>query len=43
VQAASERTDDMRRVQYFLFMQVIETATSAIAWQHKAYVTKALR
>ena len=43
VQAADERTDDMRRVQYFLFMQVIEVETSAIRWQHKAYVTKALR
>lgn len=43
VQAADERTDDMRRVQYFLFMQVIEVETSAIRWQHKAYVTKAVR
>ena len=43
VQAADERTDDMRRVQYFLNMQVIEVATSAIKWQKKAYVTKALR
>jgi hypothetical protein len=42
-QAADERTDDARRVQYFLFMQVIEVETSAIRWQHKAYVTKAIR
>jgi penicillin-binding protein activator len=43
VQAADERTDSARRVQYFLFMQVIEVETSAIRWQHKAYVTKAIR
>lgn len=43
VQSADERTDDMRRVQYFLFMQVIEVETSAIRWQHKAYITKAVR
>ncbi len=38
-----ERTDDKRRVQYFFFMQVIEVQTSAIRWQHKAYVTKEIR
>jgi uncharacterized protein (TIGR02722 family) len=43
VQAADERTDDARRVQYFFFMQVLEVETSAIKWQKKAYVTKALR
>lgn len=43
LQAADERTDDMRRVQYWVFMQVIEVETSAIRWQHKAYVTKAIR
>ncbi len=43
VQAADERTEDARRVQYFLFMQVIEVETSAIKWQHKAYVTKMVR
>src|SRR5262249_40240663 len=43
VQAADERTEDARRVQYFFYMQVIETETSAIRWQHKAYVTKAVR
>jgi len=43
VQAADERTDGERRVQYFLFMQVIEVETSAIRWQHKAYVTKMVR
>jgi len=43
VAASDERTDDARRVQYFFFMQVIEVETSAIRWQHKAYVTKMAR
>jgi PBP1b-binding outer membrane lipoprotein LpoB len=43
VQTSDERTEDARRVQYFFFMQVIEVSTGAIRWQHKAYVTKALR
>lgn len=43
VAAADERTDDERRVQYFFFMQVIEVETSAIRWQHKAYITKMVR
>lgn len=43
VYTADERTDDKRRVQYFFFMQVIEVQTSAIRWQHKAYVTKMIR
>ena len=43
VSAADERTRDARRVQYFFFMQVIEVETSAIRWQHKAYVTKLVR
>jgi PBP1b-binding outer membrane lipoprotein LpoB len=43
VGAADERTEDARRVQYFIFMQVIDTETSEIRWQQKAYVTKALR
>lgn len=38
-----ERTDDMRRVQYFLFLQVIEVETSAIKWQRKTYITKAVK
>ena len=40
VQTSDERTEDVRRVQYFFFMQVIEISTGAIRWQHKAYVTK---
>jgi hypothetical protein len=43
VGASDERTDDARRVQYFLFMQVIDAETSEIRWQQKAYVTKAVR
>jgi PBP1b-binding outer membrane lipoprotein LpoB len=43
VGASDERTDDARRVQYFIFMQVIDAETSEIRWQQKAYVTKAIR
>ncbi len=43
VYTADERTEDERRVQYFFFMQVIEVSTSAIRWQHKAYITKAIK
>jgi PBP1b-binding outer membrane lipoprotein LpoB len=43
VGANDERTEDARRVQYFIFMQVIDAETSEIRWQQKAYVTKALR
>ena len=43
VSASDERTRDARRVQYFFFMQVIDVETSAIRWQHKAYVTKMVR
>jgi penicillin-binding protein activator len=42
VYSADERTDDARRVQYFMHLQVIEVATSAIRWQNKAEVTKAV-
>jgi PBP1b-binding outer membrane lipoprotein LpoB len=40
--AADERTKEGRRVQYFLFTQLIEVATSAVAWQHKSALTKGL-
>jgi PBP1b-binding outer membrane lipoprotein LpoB len=43
VGAADERTAGARRVQYFIFMQVIDTETSEIRWQQKTYLTKALR
>jgi PBP1b-binding outer membrane lipoprotein LpoB len=42
VGASDERTVDARRVQYFIYMQVIDTETSEIRWQQKAYVTKAV-
>lgn len=42
VYSADERTSDARRVQYFLFMQLIEVQTSAVRWQNKSAVTKAL-
>jgi penicillin-binding protein activator len=43
VGASDERTIDARRVQYFIYMQVIDAETSEIRWQQKAYVTKAIR
>jgi penicillin-binding protein activator len=43
VGAADERTADARRVQYFVYMQVVDSETSEIRWQQKAYVTKAVR
>jgi uncharacterized protein (TIGR02722 family) len=39
---ADERAEDERRVQYFMFMQLIDVATSAVLWQNKASFTKAL-
>lgn len=38
----SERIDDERRVQYFLFVQVIEVETSKIHYQHETKLTKGL-
>ena len=43
VGASDERTAEARRVQYFVFMQVIDSETSEIRWQQRAYVTKAVR
>jgi PBP1b-binding outer membrane lipoprotein LpoB len=42
VQDASERTDEGRRVQYFMHLQVIDVATSEVRWQNKAELTKAI-
>lgn len=39
---ADERTEDARRVQYFMFMQLIDVETSEVVWQNKAAFTKAL-
>lgn len=40
--STDERFDDERRVQYYLFMQVLDAETSDILFQHKSAVTKAL-
>jgi penicillin-binding protein activator len=42
VYTVDERQDGERRVQYFLFMRVLETATGDLLWQNKSSVTKAL-
>ncbi len=42
VMTADERNDEGRRVQYFMFMQLIDVATSQVLWQEKSAVTKAL-
>jgi penicillin-binding protein activator len=38
----AEHQDKERRVQYSMFIQVLEVETSAIWFQHKTAVTKAL-
>jgi penicillin-binding protein activator len=40
--SSDERQDDERRVQYFLFMQVLDAETGAVLFQNKSSVTKAL-
>jgi hypothetical protein len=40
--STDERQDDERRVQYFMFIQVLDVATGDILFQHKSQVTKAL-
>ncbi len=42
VYSTDERLGDQRRVQYFMFMQVIDAQTGDILWQNKASVTKAM-
>lgn len=39
---SDERVGEQRRVQYFMNMQIIETATSAVVWQNSAKFTKAV-
>lgn len=39
---SDERSEDERRVQYYMFIQVIEVATSAIRFQHKSELTKGI-
>ncbi len=40
--STDERHDDERRVQYFLFLQVLDVETGEILFQNKTAVTKAL-
>ena len=42
VYSADERQSDERRVQYFMFIQVLSVETGEILFQHKTSVTKAL-
>jgi hypothetical protein len=39
---SAERTDGERRVQYFLFMKVVEVETAVVRWQNEANLTKGL-
>lgn len=38
----ADRVDDQRRVQYFMFVQVIDVETSQIRFQHESNLTKGL-
>lgn len=40
--SADERQDEERRVQYFLFLQVLDAETGAILFQNKTSLTKAI-
>jgi hypothetical protein len=42
VYSTDERIDDERRVQYFMFVQVIQVETGAIKFQNESKITKAL-
>jgi hypothetical protein len=39
---SAERAQNERRVQYFMFMQVLDVETGAIRWQNEANLTKGL-
>ena len=39
---SAERTGGERRVQYFLFMKIVEVETGVVRWQNEANVTKGL-
>ncbi len=39
---SAERVGDERRVQYFMFMQVLDVETGAIKFQHESGITKGL-
>jgi penicillin-binding protein activator len=40
--SADERQDKERRVQYFMFIQVLDVETGEVLFQHKSAVTKAI-
>jgi uncharacterized protein (TIGR02722 family) len=42
VYSSAERSDDERRVQYFMYLQVLDVETGVIKWQHKSELTKGL-
>jgi penicillin-binding protein activator len=42
VHSSSEKVDGEKRVQYFLFLKVVEIETGAIRWQNEANLTKGL-
>jgi penicillin-binding protein activator len=42
VYSSGERTDDEKRVQYFLFMKIVEVETGVVRWQNEANLTKGL-
>ncbi|MBN2342107.1 MAG: penicillin-binding protein activator LpoB [Deltaproteobacteria bacterium] len=42
VHSTSEKVDGEKRVQYFLFMKVVDIETGAIRWQNEANLTKGL-
>jgi hypothetical protein len=39
---SAERVEDERRVQYFLFMKIIDVETGVVRWQNEANLTKGL-
>lgn len=39
---SAERTDGEKRVQYFLFMKIVEVETGVVRWQNEANLTKGL-
>jgi len=43
VSGPDERSESMRRVQYFLYLQVIDVETSEIRFQAKSEITKAIK
>lgn len=43
VSGNDERSEDMRRVQYFLYLQVIDVETSEIRFSAKSEITKAVK